>query len=57
MVHFKNYFVEIRFRNVGERLYRGRQTREAAQFAAVIEAIKVAGSCGNECCNDLVSFK
>ena len=54
MVHFQNYFVEIRFRNVGERLYRGRQTREAAQFAAVIEAIKVAGSCGNASCKDLI---
>lgn len=33
-------------RNVSERIHRGRRTLEAAQFAAVIEAIKVAGSCG-----------
>ncbi|KAK4014354.1 hypothetical protein OUZ56_026879 [Daphnia magna] len=32
--------------NVSERLHRGRRTQEAARFAAVIEAIRVAGSHG-----------
>ena len=31
---------------MSERLYRGRRTQEAARFAAVIEAIRVAGSSG-----------
>lgn len=34
------------FRNVSEKLHRGRQTQEAGRFAAVIEAIRVAGSYG-----------
>ena len=32
--------------NVSQRLYRRRRTQEAARFAAVIEAIRVARSCG-----------
>ncbi|XP_046656576.1 uncharacterized protein LOC124349777 [Daphnia pulicaria] len=32
--------------NVSERLHRGRRTQEAARFAAVIEAIRVAGAHG-----------
>lgn len=36
----------MNFRNVSERLHRGRRTQEAARFAAVIEAIRVAGSYG-----------
>lgn len=41
-----NIKFQLCFRNVSECLYRGRRTQEAARFAAVIEAIKVAGSCG-----------
>ena len=31
---------------MSEKLYRGRRTQEAARFAAVIEASRVAGSYG-----------
>ena len=40
------YCFSIINRNVSEKLYRGRRTQEAARFAAVIEAIRVAGSYG-----------